>query len=206
MVAGCRPESTEVARRRQPCRERVEDPESLKSLPVGLDRCPSRLVPFARRRGVANGVEGGRRRRCRRVRRQPAPERACPSDRGSDLLEVSVDNSLEVAVELGPQCSPAETSEAGEPGSADLVGVGLQRDCRRTAQFRLVSVKERTKTHARFGDSPLGQRERTHPEADDPPGAGVGPAGDRSGGAGEKEPAGRRVVVHGATNQIPTEG
>jgi len=58
-------------------------------------------------------------------------------------------------------------------------------------------------TDRRLADTALGERQRTHPEANDPSSAGVGTARSRRGGSGQQEAAGRRVVVDRSANEIP---
>jgi hypothetical protein len=90
-----------VARRREPRGQRIEDPEPFESVAVRLHRHLRWLVPLAGRRGIADDVEGcGGRRRCA-IRRHPSPQRAEGSDGLADLCEVTIDDPIEVAVELG---------------------------------------------------------------------------------------------------------
>jgi len=58
-------------------------------------------------------------------------------------------------------------------------------------------------TDRRLADTALGERQRTHPEANDPTSAGVGTARSRRGGSGQQEAPGRRVVVDCSPDEIP---
>ena len=89
--------------RRHPTGNLIEDPQLLEYIAVGDDRGLRRDLFSPRCGGIANLLERGGGGRRRRECRHPAAEGLWPPDRIPLLLEVPINDSLEVAVELGPE-------------------------------------------------------------------------------------------------------
>lgn len=109
-----------------PCRQVVEDEQPLKDVTVGLRGDLRRLVLLASRGGVAHLLERGRSRGRGRICRHPPPQERRVANLMAELGEVTVDDAVEVARDLGAQRAPTQVAEPREAGPQNLVGVALQ--------------------------------------------------------------------------------
>jgi len=118
------------------------------------------------------------------------------------IADVAVHYSLEVALELPAPCTAGEPAYARQLRGEHLVGIVFNGQSRRSRHRLPSAAEERAHADGRL-PKPLGERERTHPDADDASRARMGRRLVRHCGAGEQEAVGRCAVVDLAANEVP---
>ena len=121
----------------------------------------------------------------------------------AELGEVAVDDALDVGIELPSQRAPLQSTQPGEARPEDLIGVVLE-------PHRGAAIDDRTLTTEKLSEAnrgslvhSLGERKRTHAQADNACDAGVRPPLHWRRGAGEQELARVRTGIYGTTNAVP---
>src|SRR5688500_15560403 len=86
----------------------------------------------------------------------------------TELREVPLSNSSQVAIHLGALSPAGKRAQTGKPGCHNLFGIRLQRRFRPAMDRRLISGKEPAKTDRWRVRAAFRKRERTHANRDDP--------------------------------------
>ena len=189
--------------RRDPPRHLIENPKLLEHISIGDHRgfrwdflCP-------RRGGIANFLERGGSARGRRECRHPAAKSLRSPDRVALFLEVPINDSLEVAIELGSQRSARQSPDAREARGDDFVGVVDETDFCVAFDFRLCAAEQVGQADSRLAQPSLGQAERSHSDTHDPAGPGMARWLCRGCRASEKKPSRGRVSIDCGAYGIP---
>jgi hypothetical protein len=99
----------------------------------------------------------------------------------AELDEVTVDDAVDITLELGPKRPPVQMPEARKTRSDDLSGVVLERQGRLALELETLSAEQFLQADGPYALEPLRQRKWPHPDRHDSACSGVTSA---SGGGG----------------------
>ena len=119
------------------------------------------------------------------------------------LGEFSVDDAVDVPIQLCAQRAIGEMTQPRETGPNDLLDVVDERGLGGAAERWQTSVEKLTEADRRVPSTTFGKRERSHPRDDDATGTRVSRRAGRRWRPCQQKRARRRPVVHGAPDDVP---
>ncbi len=117
--------------------------------------------------------------------------------------KITIDDAVEITVQLGAESAALESSQTGKSRSKDLVNVIGDPQISASSYRWTAAAQQFSETYRWSLNDTLGQRQRSHPDTDDPTCSGMSLDPRQRRGAGQQEPAGIGTGINRSPYEVP---